>query len=33
VHEQMDFLVHRNSHLGGYNVVPRFHVMFWIKAE
>src|SRR6266404_7674390 len=33
MHEQMDFLVHGDSHLGGHDVVPGVRVVLWIKAE
>src|SRR5258707_7721866 len=33
VHEQMDFLIHRNGHLGGDDVVSRLNIVFLVEAE
>src|SRR4029077_4599684 len=33
VHEQMHFLVHRDGHLGGDDVVSRLNIVFLVEAE
>src|SRR5260370_38878530 len=33
VHEQMDFLIHRNGHLGGDDIVSRLNIVFLVAAE
>src|SRR5271170_2557762 len=33
MHKQMNFLVHRNGHLGGHNVVAGIHIMLGIKTK
>src|SRR5580765_686572 len=32
MHEQMDFLVHRDSHLGGHDVVFGIRIMFGVET-
>src|SRR5260370_13896220 len=33
MHEQMDFLVHGNSHLSGHNVILGIRIMFGIETK
>ena len=33
MHEEVDFLVHRDRHLGRHDVVPRIHIMLGVETK